>query len=383
MSWNVRGVNRFPKQSEVRQVIAENKISLCAILESHVQPSNLNGICSRIFRNWSWSSNGNVCEKYSRVIVGWDTNVMDLMILSQSDQVVHTQISLKSDRKVIFFSFIYAHNSYLLRRQLWQNLLIHNNFVNNQPWIVMGDFNTIMNLDESTSCASSRDISMVEFKDCIQELEILDLKFTGLQYTWNQKPKGDSGLMKKLDRIMGNQVFNDIFPGSYVEFQPYRISDHTPAILSIPLSKKFCPKPFKFSNVLISHAGFKQVVTAGWNIEVEGYYMFSLIKKLKNLKKPLRKLLYDKGNLHVRVNKLRMEVDSVQRSIDADPFNQILREDQAALVNALNDAILDEERFLKQKAKVEWLKLISLVIGLIVLKMRLEMFSMGRMLLKF
>ncbi|XP_076932405.1 uncharacterized protein LOC143597921 [Bidens hawaiensis] len=213
------------------------------------------------------------------------------------------------------------------------------NEINIKPWIVMGDFNTIMSLDESTSSSSSRDISMVEFKDCIQELEILDLKFTGLQYTWNQKPKGDSGLMKKLDRIMGNQVFNDIFPGSYVEFLPYRISDHTPAILSIPLSRKFCPKPFKFSNVLTSHADFKQVVKDGWNIEVEGYYMFSLTKKLKNLKKPLRKLLYDKGNLHIKVNKLRLEVDSVQRSVDADPFNQILREDQAALVSALNDAI--------------------------------------------
>ncbi|GJU27334.1 hypothetical protein Tco_1165955 [Tanacetum coccineum] len=64
---------------------------------------------------------------------------------------------------------------------------------------------------------------------------------------------------------------------------------------------------------------------------------------MKNLKKPLRKLLHDQGNLHDRVNKLRTELDEVQKVIDMDP------------INSFNEAKIDEERFLKQKAKIEWL----------------------------
>ncbi|GJU69972.1 polypyrimidine tract-binding protein homolog 2 isoform X1 [Tanacetum coccineum] len=42
--------------------------------------------------------------------------------------------------------------------------------------------------------------------------------------------------------------------------------------------------------------------------------------------------------------------------LDTDPFNIRLREIEAANVVAFNQAVLDEEMFLKQKAKISWLK---------------------------
>ncbi|GKF79919.1 hypothetical protein Tco_0235487, partial [Tanacetum coccineum] len=77
---------------------------------------------------------------------------------------------------------------------------------------------------------------------------------------------------------------------------------------------------------------------------------------MKLLKKPLRKLLHDQGNLHDRVNRLRVELDEVQDAIDKDPFNVVLRDEEAAYIQAFNEAKVDEERFLKQKAKIEWLE---------------------------
>ncbi|GKA84753.1 reverse transcriptase domain-containing protein [Tanacetum coccineum] len=77
---------------------------------------------------------------------------------------------------------------------------------------------------------------------------------------------------------------------------------------------------------------------------------------MKSLKKPLRKLMYDQGNIHEKVKRLRVELDKVQVDLDADPFNTMLREEEAAYVQAFNDALLMEERFLKQKAKIEWLR---------------------------
>nr|GEU73482.1 hypothetical protein [Tanacetum cinerariifolium] len=54
-----------------------------------------------------------------------------------------------------------------------------------------------------------------------------------------------------------------------------------------------------------------------------------VVSKMKSLKKPIRKLLHDHRNLHERVVKLRHELD---------------------------EAKLDEERFLKQKVKIKWLE---------------------------
>ncbi|PWA66686.1 reverse transcriptase domain, Reverse transcriptase zinc-binding domain protein [Artemisia annua] len=99
-----------------------------------------------------------------------------------------------------------------------------------------------------------------------------------------------------------------------------------------------------------------QVVDDEWCSDVVGCNMFRRVKKLKFLKKTLRKLLKDKGNLHERVKSLRVELDEVQKTLDIDPSNDVLRKEEALYLHAFHDALIDEERFLKQRAKIEWLR---------------------------
>nr|GEV07572.1 hypothetical protein [Tanacetum cinerariifolium] len=105
--------------------------------------------------------------------------------------------------------------------------------------------------------------------------------------------------------------------GAHAIFQPYRISDHSSAVFKIP-----------------------------WQV----------VQKLKCLKNPLRKLLYVTGHIHENVKKLRSELDKVQRALDLDPSNNTLRVEEVANVQAFNEAILLEELFLRQKAKIDWLR---------------------------
>ncbi|GJW22667.1 hypothetical protein Tco_0033289 [Tanacetum coccineum] len=217
----------------------------------------------------------------SRIILGWNPNDVDMVTISQDAQVMHTRLWFKADKKVLFCSFIYAHNS---------------------------DFNAALNLADHSAGPSTFDISMREFKDCVEDIEVSDVNHLGLRFTWNQKPQGDAGTLKKIDRVMASLEFND------------------------------------------------DIVRDGWSRHVSGFYMFQVVKKLKFLKKPLRKLLYDKGNVHLNVKRLRTELDRVQIDLDLDPFNLDLREEEACYVKAFNDALLMEERFLQQKAKIDWLK---------------------------
>ncbi|PWA57619.1 RNA-directed DNA polymerase, eukaryota, Reverse transcriptase zinc-binding domain protein [Artemisia annua] len=154
------------------------------------------------------------------------------------------------------------------------------------------------------------DIAMREFKDCVEEIEVFDVNRSGLQFTWNQKPRGTDGKLKKIDRIMANLACTDGFVGAHAIFQPYRISDHSPAILTIPTSYKFTPRPFKFYNILVQNSQFKRTVKESWDMDVSGFHMYKVVSKLKALKKPLRKLLYNEGNIHDKVVKLRHELDT-------------------------------------------------------------------------
>nr|GEW94020.1 zinc finger, CCHC-type [Tanacetum cinerariifolium] len=89
------------------------------------------------------------------------------------------------------------------------------------------------------------------------------------------------------------------------------------------------------------------------NTYVAGHNMFKVVSKLKALKKPLRKLVYNQGNLHDCVNKIRYELAEVQKDLDVDPDDLIMREEEAIYLHSFKEAKLDEERFLQQKAKIE------------------------------
>ncbi|GJV09458.1 RNA-directed DNA polymerase, eukaryota, reverse transcriptase zinc-binding domain protein [Tanacetum coccineum] len=309
-AWNIRGMNQTPKQNEVRQVIFENNLYVSAILESHVTSSRLDKLCLRVFKHWTWTSNRGMCVKGSRIILGWNPDIVDIVIISSSDQAM----------------------------------------------VLMGYFNASLHIDDKSVGSSMVDNGYAMIFNIVREIKVTDVNSSGLRFTWNQKPRGTDGLLKKIDRITVNLEFNVSFVGSSALFQPYRISDHLSAILRIPTTSVLKPRPFKFSNVVVHKTRFKEIFSTGWQNPVSGFWMYKVVKKLKMLKKPLRKLLYDQGNIIEKVKRLRHELDEVQRALDSDPFNIDIREEEAVYIRAFQDALLDEERFLKQKAKVEWLK---------------------------
>ncbi|GJQ99754.1 putative reverse transcriptase domain-containing protein [Tanacetum coccineum] len=181
-------------------VIFENELAVCAILESHARNSNLVKLCSYVFPHWDWTSNGAWCSKGTRIILGWNRNDVDVSIITQDDQVIHTRIWFKAEKKELFCSFIYAHNRYTHRRSLWSNLEMHKVYIRHRPWCLLGDYNAALTLDDMMTGTSIIDISMREFKECIDNIEVMDVQSTGLKFTWTQKPKGIDGVLKKLDR---------------------------------------------------------------------------------------------------------------------------------------------------------------------------------------
>ncbi|XP_071741234.1 uncharacterized protein [Rutidosis leptorrhynchoides] len=70
----------------------------------------------------------------------------------------------------------------------------------------------------------------------------------------------------------------------------------------------------------------------------------------------MRKLMWSKGNIHERVRNTRKELEDIQIELDKHPNSHVIRLKESEMSKLLNEAVLDEERFLKQKAKIEWLR---------------------------
>nr|GEX20438.1 hypothetical protein [Tanacetum cinerariifolium] len=215
-------------------------------------------LCSKVFKQGKWTSNGLMCFKGSRIILGWNPNVVNVVVVSFDAQVMHVCVYFKADKKELFCSFVYTHNPYLQRRDLWNNLATHKNYIRNRPRSILGVFNVSLSANEKSTGPPNIDTGMRNFQDCVEAIEVSDVNSMSLQFTWNQKPKGEHGTLKKIDSIMANLDFYSSFVGS-----------------------------------------------------ISGFWMFKVVKHLKMLKKPIRKLLYDHENLHENVKKPRHELDLI------------------------------------------------------------------------
>ncbi|GKA53956.1 RNA-directed DNA polymerase, eukaryota, reverse transcriptase zinc-binding domain protein [Tanacetum coccineum] len=118
---------------------------------------------------------------------------------------------------------------------LWKDLYMHRRASSTLPWAIMGDMNVTLKVKEHSNGGSSITEDMQDFIDCVNQVEVDDIGSTGFFYTWTKSRKNpNNSTLKKLDRVMVSEHFLTEFEGSYAVFQPFLVSDHSPAILVIP-----------------------------------------------------------------------------------------------------------------------------------------------------
>ncbi|GKD71308.1 ribonuclease H-like domain-containing protein, partial [Tanacetum coccineum] len=270
---------------KLKSFLRDNDIMFCGIIETQLRKKFVNRVCDTVFYSWKWCSNSVDSPKGCRIAVGWDQGKCAAHLISQTSQVMHFLVRCLSNNSQVYVSIVYGENSPKTRLGLWKNLLEHKMGVGNESWVLLGDFNIILNINENTNGVNIRCKGMKEFRECVENLEVEDINMCGLFYTWIQRISNPKlGILKKLDRVMGNSQFISVYPASYANFMPYLSSDHYLAVLIIPNVVRSKPRSFRFMNFLADKSDFLKVVKDNWYIDIEGYNMFKLVKRLKALK---------------------------------------------------------------------------------------------------
>ena len=73
--------------------------------------------------------------------------------------------------------------------------------VEDKPWILGGDFNLIMNLEEKKGGIRNLNTASVHFNDLIDTLDLIDVRTSNGIFTWNSKQAGNRGIACQLDRF--------------------------------------------------------------------------------------------------------------------------------------------------------------------------------------
>ncbi|KAG7579308.1 Reverse transcriptase domain [Arabidopsis thaliana x Arabidopsis arenosa] len=202
---------------------------------------------------------------------------------------------------------------------------------------------------------------MRDFQNVVTYCDISDMASHGPLFTWSNRRDNDP-ILKKLDRVMVNEVWTQAFPHSYNVFEAGGCSDHLRCRISLndgagEIVKG--PRPFKFVNAVIEMEEFQPMVQEYWS-QTEPLFMststlFRFSKKLKALKPGIRNLARERmGDL---VKKSKEAYDSLCQKQELNLLNPSLQtmEDETEAYKRWEKLARLEEKFLKQKSKLHWL----------------------------
>ncbi|KAE8724788.1 hypothetical protein F3Y22_tig00009942pilonHSYRG00285 [Hibiscus syriacus] len=318
--WNVRGFNNPLKQKKVLLRACQYNVNILCLLETRVKTEKFNVIFDSFSVNWYVTTNYDSAIN-GRIWIIWNKNI-ELSTFQVLDQII--SVKGKHNGFPFVISVIYGSNDTITRRHLWQNLLELGRNIGHLPWILGGDFNITLHPNESSDyelLSPSSTPEMKEFQDVTQALDLHDHPYFSPLFTWSNKQSG-SYLARKFDRVLINPNWVSTFHSSFVEFLSPGVSDHCMAIVWLfkdnPTNRT---KPFKFFNFWTLHPGFLKEVEQSWQVSFQG-------KKRIDLD-------------HQQLLSLRGE-DSIDKELH--------------MQQELNNLEEAELLFLKQKAKIHWIK---------------------------
>lgn len=250
---------RNKKKSHLLRVSIQQK-SLAFLLTALQQKSLAFCLSRMVFvNNYEFSRRG-------RLWVLWSSQVR-LTPVFKTDEIVTVSVQIEGEAVELFCSFIYVDNTAERRRELWGDIKAHQNspIFRNNEWVLMGDFNEILDGEEHSNYAESGVLTtgVREFEDVMQHCRLLNMGCQGPKFTWFNKR--DAGIIcKKLDRILVNEAWLQNRTQAYGVFEAGGCSDHLRGCFHLSTQAVGKNKPFKFTNTIAEMPELLTTVTDYW-----------------------------------------------------------------------------------------------------------------------
>ncbi|XP_059281014.1 uncharacterized protein LOC132034649 [Lycium ferocissimum] len=221
----------------------------------------------------------------------------------------------------MYVTAIYAKCTPGERMELWSSLDILNRDIK-LPWCIGGDFNVILHPEEKIGGLPHRNAESYDFSECMDSCGIVDIGYSGSNYTWCNNWRPSLRIMKSLTEWKNDQV------GGI--------------------------KYFKFLEFWTCQEDFLDVVQSDWNLHIDGNPMWRFQQKLKRLGKRLATWSRNEiGDVHenaeVRENKMQI-LEDLDMEARTENSREEVNRGHAEYISWLNK----QDGILKQKSQVRW-----------------------------
>ncbi|KAL0444841.1 UNVERIFIED_CONTAM: hypothetical protein Slati_2206800 [Sesamum latifolium] len=235
--------------------------------------------------------------------LAWDESEVDVSILLVHNQCIYCRVTAKRSHLSSLINVVYGLNEVVPRCELWQQLVCIVEDIGDEPWLVLGDFNKILDLSEVLG------------------------------------PSEDIILQWRISRrVLGTRVFCRPLATHCTRVHPTTIG------------------AFIFYNYLAKAPEFIDLVKVVWTQNIYGTRMYAITRKLKAMKPIFRAQRKVKGDLADNVQKAKEFLSIVQRLLPLDRQNNLLLGIKRTARLILMKASKLELSMLQQRAKMQWLK---------------------------
>lgn len=106
-----------------------------------------------------------------------------------------------------------------------------------------------------------------EFKHALEDCSLHDLGYKGPRFTWNNGWTGEENILERLDRVVANMEWSEVWRDAGVDVLTCCSSDHLPLLLSMSklgtsVGKR--SRPFWYQAGWSKCTNFKKVVQDSW-----------------------------------------------------------------------------------------------------------------------
>lgn len=126
------------------------------------------------------------------------------------------------------------------------------------PWMVGGDFNTILKVDEKKGGRGVDLNAIQDVREFVVHVGVSEIEFEGDKFTWCNNQQGRNWVWERLDRILGNGEAFVQLPVLKVRHLTRAASDHSPLLMSV-ISQARQKSRFIFQKMWLEHKDFKSV----------------------------------------------------------------------------------------------------------------------------
>ncbi|XP_056697419.1 uncharacterized protein [Spinacia oleracea] len=283
-----------------------------SILETRVKASKYPVVRKKFGRNWCWLENYLYCPR-GRIWVGWQASLVSVKLVKSHEQVIHMEVCDLHGVFMFYFSAVYGLHTIDDRKHLWSELGGISVSVGNSPWLISGDFNALLDVQDRVN---GNPVSLAEVRDFsafVDTYQLVELKSSGHYFS-------------------------------------------CPILINCLPDDKGGGRPFRFFNYLADHHDFLPTVKLCWR-HASGSTMASVWSRLKMIKQKLKNLHHQEyRGIHEKIEQARHQLSSVQTQLQQLHGDTLLLGQEQACATHLRKWLRIEESALRQKSRLQWLR---------------------------